>query len=220
MGKFIQRLKRWRQRAQGGPRLQSFESQQEKFRTRYPNYTLGIGTYGMPQVHDDEEGTTLRVGAFCSISSEVQIFLGKNHRTDWVSSYPFPAFFVEASHICQFGVSRGDVIIGNDVWLCANCMVLSGVSIGHGAVVGAGAVVTRDVEPYSVVAGNPAKHVRWRFDESTRRALLDAAWWDWPLDELREIMPLLCSDQVHKILDYAQQRKQRVGAGAPLSSKP
>lgn len=219
MGKFLQRLKRWRQRAQGGPQLQSFENQQEKFRNRYPNYMLGIGTYGMPQVHDDEEGTTLRIGAFCSISSEVQIFLGKNHRTDWVSSYPFPAFFEEASHIREFGVSRGDVAIGNDVWLCANCMVLSGVTIGHGAVVGAGAVVTRNVEPYSVVAGNPAKHVRWRFDEPTRRALLEAAWWDWPLAELRGIMPLLCSDQIQDLLEYAQQRRQQTGNAASLSSE-
>lgn len=216
MRKFIQRLKRWLQRIKGRPQLQIFENQQDKFRKRYPNYTLGIGTYGMPQVHDDEEGTTLRIGAFCSISSAVQIFLGKNHRTDWVSSYPFPAFFMEASHIHGFGVSRGDVVIGNDVWLCANCIVLSGVCIGHGAVVGAGAVVTRDVEPYSVVAGNPAKHVRWRFDEATRRALLNAAWWDWPLDELREIMPLLCSDQIGNILDYAQQRTPKSGSAASL----
>lgn len=218
MEKFIQRLKRWRQRAKGGPQLQSFENQQEKFRKKYPNYTLGMGTYGMPLVHDDGEGTTLRIGAFCSISSEVQIFLGKNHRTDWVSSYPFPAFFEEASHIREFGLSRGDVVIGNDVWLCANCMVLSGITVGHGAVVGAGAVVTRNVEPYSVVAGNPAKHVRWRFDEPTRIALLEASWWDWPLEELRRIMPLLCSDQIQNLLEYAQQRKQQAGNATSLSS--
>ena len=105
--------------------------------------------------------------------------------------------------------------IGSDVWLCANSMVLSGVTIGHGAVVGAGAVVTRDIEPYSVVAGNPAKHVRWRFDEATRRMLLDAAWWDWPVAELREIMGLLCSDQIQKLLEYAQQRKTQTGSAIP-----
>lgn len=219
MGKFIQRLKRWRHQAQGGLQLQNFENQQEKFRKKYPNYTLGVGTYGMPLVHDDGEGTTLRIGAFCSISSEVQIFLGKNQRTDWVSSYPFPAFFAEASHIREFGISRSDVVIGNDVWLCANCMVLSGVTIGHGAVVGAGAVVTRNVEPYSVVAGNPAKHVRWRFDEPTRIALLKASWWEWPLAELRRIMPLLCSDQIQNLLEYAQQRKQQTGNATSQSSE-
>ncbi len=207
MGKLVQRLKRWRLRMQGEPRLQSFQDQQEKFRKRYPEYGIGIGTYGMPQVHDDKEGTTLRIGAFCSISSEVQIFLGKNHRTDWVSSYPFPAFFEEASQITEFGVSRGDVTIGSDVWLCANCMILSGVTIGHGAGVGAGAVVTRNVEPYSIVAGNPAKHVRWRFDEPSRIALLEAAWWEWPIEELRTIMPLLCSNLIQDLLEYARLRK-------------
>lgn len=212
MGKLIQRLKRWRQRMQGAPRLQSFQDQQEKFRKRYPDYGIGIGTYGMPQVHDDKEGTTLRIGAFCSISSEVQIFLGKNHRTDWISSYPFPAFFEEASQIKEFGVSRGDVTIGSDVWLCANCMILSGVTIGHGAVVGAGAVVTRNVEPYSIVVGNPAQHVRWRFDEPTRIALLEAAWWEWPIEELHKIMPLLCSNQIQDLLEYARLRKPDVGA--------
>lgn len=211
MVKIFQRLRRLFLRAAGEQSLQSFLSQQEKFRRKYPRYTLGVGTYGMPKVHDDDEGTTLRIGAYCSISSEVQIFLGKNHRLDWVSSYPFPAFFVEAQHIPKFGVSRGDVTIGSDVWLCANCMVLSGVTVGHGAVIGAGAVVTRDVQPYSVVAGNPAKHVRWRFDEKIRQKLLAAAWWDWPEAELRGIMELLCSDQVSRLLDYAQKRKDQIG---------
>jgi acetyltransferase-like isoleucine patch superfamily enzyme len=210
MCSFVQRLKRLIQRKTLDRSLQSFERQQEKFRQKYPNYTLGIGTYGMPKVHDDEEGTTLRIGAFCSISSEVQIFLGKNHRVDWISSYPFPAFFKEAQHIEEFGVSRGDVTIGSDVWLCANCIILSGVTIGHGAVIGAGAVVSRDVAPYSIVAGNPAKHVRWRFEESIRQALLATAWWDWPEAELRGIVEILCSDRVKDLLAYANQRKRQL----------
>lgn len=208
MGKLLQRLKRWRQRAKGLPGLQSYERQQEKFRKKYPRYALGAGTYGLPTVHDDNQGTTLRIGAYCSIASGVQIFLGNQHRTDWVSSYPFPAFFEAARHIPDFGTSRGDVTIGSDVWLCANCTILSGVTIGHGAVVGTGAVVTRDVEPYAVVVGNPARHIRWRFDEATRQALLDSAWWDWPMAEVRSVVELLCSDEVDRLLAYARNRKQ------------
>lgn len=158
-------------------------------------------------MHASDESTALRIGSFCSIADGVQFFLGSGHRTDWASSYPFPAFFEEASHIVNFVVSRGDVSVGSDVWLCANSMILSGVTIGHGAVIAAGAVVTRDVAPYSVVAGNPAKHVRWRFEETTRLALLAAAWWNWPEAELRGIMELLCSDQIHLLLDYAQRRE-------------
>jgi len=202
---------RIRRRRRGLPVLQSFKRQQEKIRKLYSNVVVGFGTYGVPTVHDSSGGTLLRIGSYCSIASGVQVFLGSNHRTDWVSSYPFPAFFDEVASVKHFVMSRGDVTVGSDVWLCANCMILSGVTIGHGAVVGAGAVVTRDVEPYSVVAGNPAKHVRWRFDEATRRALLEAAWWDWPVTELRGVMELLCSDQIHRLLDYAQQRPERVG---------
>lgn len=206
-GRLIQRLSRWRQRAKGIPLLHDYQRQQEKFRKKYPRYLLGAGTYGLPTVHDDNEGTTLRIGAYCSIAGGVQIFLGNLHRTEWVSSYPFPAFFEEARHIPNFGVSRGDVNIGSDVWLCADCIILSGVTVGHGAVVGAGAVVTRNVEPYSVVAGNPARHVRWRFDQETRTALLEAAWWDWPMTEVLGVVDLLCSTQVNDLLTYARNRR-------------
>lgn len=207
MRKLIRRLKRWLRRAKGLAALQSYEQQQDKFRKKYPHYELGVCSYGLPIVHDANEGTTLRIGAYCSIASGVQIFLGSQHRTDWISPYPFPAFFEEASHIVNFVVSRGDVTIGSDVWLCANCTILSGVTIGHGAVVGTGAVVTRDVEPYAVVVGNPARTVRFRFDEETRLALLEAAWWDWPMNEVRGVVELLCSSNVDGLIAYARQRK-------------
>lgn len=205
--RFSQLLKRKWQKTMGQSVLQSFQQQQEKFRRKYPTYQLGAGTYGLPIVHDENQGTTLEIGAYCSIASGVQIFLGNHHRTDWISSYPFPAFIEEARHIANFGISRGNVIIGSDVWLCANCTILSGVTIGHGAVVASGAVVTKDVEPYSIVAGNPAKTVRFRFDADTRLALLEIAWWNWPIDEVRKIVGLLCSDQVHDLISYAKIRK-------------
>lgn len=202
----MQWIKRRQERLKGIAVLQSYERQQEKFRKKYPGYELGFGTYGLPFVHDANEGTTLHIGSYCSIASGVQIFLGSHHRTDWVSSYPFPAFFEEARHISDFGVSRGNVTIGSDVWLCANCTILSGVAIGHGSVVGAGAVVTKNVEPYSIVAGNPAKHVRWRFDEETRLALLDIAWWNWSRTEVGQVVDLLCSDKIHDFLDHVKNR--------------
>jgi chloramphenicol O-acetyltransferase type B len=203
---FMQRIKRWLGLGNDIPGLQNYERQQEKFRKKYPGYEIGVASYGLPTVHDTHQGTTLRIGAYCSIASGVQIFLGNQHRTDWVSTFPFPAFFEEARTIADFETSRGDVTIGSDVWLCADCSILSGVKIGHGAVVAMGAVVTRDVEPYSVVAGNPARHVRWRFDEPTRLALLNAAWWSWPLAEVRSVAKLLCSDKVQNLLDYSLNR--------------
>lgn len=209
MNIFTRAFKRWRQRAKGLSVLQSYERQQEKFREKYPNYVLGVGTYGFPTVHDANQGTTLRVGAYCSIASGVQIFLGHHHRTDWVSTYPFPAFFEEARHIPDFEVSRGDVTIGSDVWLCANCTILSGVTIGHGAVVATGSVVTRDVEPYAMVAGNPARVIRWRFDGETRQSLLQTEWWHWPVSEIKEITEILCSKNVDDLLTYSKNRINR-----------
>jgi len=208
MKKLKQSLKTFWRKLIGRSDLQSFSRQQAKFRKRYPNYEIGTGTYGMPLVHDLNEGTTLCIGAYTSIASNVQIFLGGNHRTDWVSSYPFPAFFTEAGHIKNFDVSRGDVVIGSDVWLCANCTILSGVTIGHGAVIASGAIVSRDVAPYSVVAGNPARHVRWRFEEAVRFALLETAWWTWSEDEIKQILDKLCSSNLDEFLVYARSRNQ------------
>lgn len=193
----------------GKSQLQNFVRQQEKFKKRYPNYTIGIASYGMPIVHDNDEGSTLKIGAYCSIASNVQIFLGGQHRTDWVSNYPFPFFFqMDAQYREGYfkGGSRGDVVIGSDVWLCANCIILSGVTIGHGAVIANGAVISRDVEPYAVMAGNPAKLIKWRFDEATRNALLASAWWSWPQEEINKVMNKICSQDISNLLEYAKAR--------------
>jgi len=179
----------------------------ERFKKRYPNYKIGSNCYGTPQVKHPHPDATLTIGSYCSIAKNVQIFLGGNHRIDWVSTYPFPTFFEEGKNI-EFDVtSKGSVTIGSDVWLCENSTVLSGVTVGHGAVVANGAIVTKHVAPYSIVAGNPAKHIRWRFDEKTRILLLESAWWNWPEEEVIKIIPLLCSDNVDGFINYAKSRK-------------
>ena len=132
-----------------------------------------------------------------------------------MSSYPFPVFVEEARGIRDFGGSRGDVRIGSDVWLASGCTILSGVTVGNGAVVAARAVVTRDVAPYSDVAGNAARHVRYRFDQEVRDALLESAWWNWPEAEARKIVPLLCSGDPAPFLAYAEVKKP----GAYLKSR-
>lgn len=203
---FKQSIGKWWHHLRGRQRTPKFYRGQEKFRARYPTYQIGIGTSGMPEVFDWHEGSTFSIGAYCSISSDVKVLLGGGHRIDWASSYPFPAFLEEARHISDYRKTRGDINIGSDVWLGMSCTILSGVTIGHGAVVAACAVVTRDVEPYAIVAGNPARVVRWRFDEDTRRALLATAWWTWSESEVREIVDLLCSDDVKPLIDYARRR--------------
>jgi acetyltransferase-like isoleucine patch superfamily enzyme len=206
-------LSRWWNRCcLGRKKTPKFYRGQEKFHERYPEYRMGVGTYGLPVVHDWDEGATLAIGAYTSIADDVHIFLGGHHRTDWISCFPFPAFIEEAKHIADYGGTRGDVVIGNDAWLASGCTILSGVVVGDGAVVAARAVVTRDVAPYSIVAGNPAKIVGWRFDEKTREALSALAWWSWPEDEVRSIAPLLCSSRLDEFLAYAQRRDGGSGA--------
>ena len=200
-------LKRLRARKEEKKLLNKPQRTLQRFIARYPNYEIGKNCYGVPEIKFPHPDATLKIGSYCSIAKNVQIFLGGIHRTDWISTYPFPAFSETATHIKNHQTSKGSVVIGSDVWLCQNSTILSGVNIGHGAVVANGAIVTKNVAPYSIVAGNPAKHIRWRFDEKTRNALLKSAWWNWPQEEIEKIAPLLCSSNIEEFLNYAKSRE-------------
>lgn len=157
--------------------------------------SIGKYTYGHPHIINWEDGGKLKIGNYCSIAGGVTILLGGNHRLDWMTTYPFPAspdFKKDSSGITNYSVSKGDVIIGNDVALGQDTLILSGVKIGDGAVVGARAVVTKDIEPYAIVAGNPAKEIRKRFDQKTIDKLLKLKWWDWPEEKIRKNIYDLC----------------------------
>ncbi|WP_461248799.1 CatB-related O-acetyltransferase, partial [Treponema sp. R6D11] len=113
--------------------------------------------------------TKLIIGNYCSISPGVQFLLGGEHRTDSISTYPF---LVQCfGHEREAG-SKGDIIIGDDVWIGLNAIICTGIKIGQGAIVAAGSVVTKDVEPYAIIGGNPAKLIKYRFEESIRKKLL------------------------------------------------
>jgi len=163
-------------------------------------YKIGAHTYGRPKVISWEEGTSLKIGKYCSIGPEVTIFLGSEHRTDWVSTYPFPFFWEEARSIPGHPSTKGDVIIGNDVWIGFGVSLLSGVTVGDGAAVGACSVVTRDVPPYAIAAGNPVQVIRYRFDEETIRKLLQIKWWDWPDEKVKENVRFICSDSMQSFI--------------------
>lgn len=182
---------------------------QSEFKKKYPHSSMGINCYGVPSIKHKHKDANLTIGNYCSIAKNVEIYLGGNHRVDWVTTYPFPRYFKELAHIPGCAATRGNVEIGSDVWLCQNVTILSGVKIGHGAVVANGAIVTKDVPPYAIVGGNPAKLIRWRFDEETRKALLKSAWWDWPEDEVLKAAPLLCSDNIADFLRYTDSRNQQ-----------
>jgi chloramphenicol O-acetyltransferase type B len=168
-----------------------------------PMYDIGDYTYGSPDVFSYGEGARLRIGKYGSIASGVQIFLGGNHRPDWVTTYPFPVLdgdWPGAAGIVGTPLSKGDVVIGNDVWIGYGATILSGVRIGDGAVIGAMAVVTKDVPDYAIVAGNPARVVKMRFDDTSIARLLEIKWWDWPAERVDANTPLLCSNRVAEFL--------------------
>ncbi|MEQ7917941.1 CatB-related O-acetyltransferase [Xanthomonas sp. WHRI 1810A] len=207
--KFFELLKT-RQTRKRLRQMDKLERAAEKIRLRYPNYVVGTGTYGIPEVFEFGDKTILRVGSYTSIAAGVRILLGGEHRTDWLTTYPFPAMMAGLEDIKDYAPSKGDVVIGSDCWICADAMILSGVTIGHGAIVAAGAVVTRDVAPFAVVGGNPCKFIRWRFDEETRQQLLDAAWWDWPMDEVKSVARMLSGSDLDAFLAYLQSREATV----------
>lgn len=179
------------------------------FKKTYPNYQIGINNYGLPNIKNPHKDAILSIGSYCSIAPNVRIYMGGLHRTEWITTYPFPAFFEGINTHQNWDPTKGNITIGSDVWLCANSVILSGVTIGHGAVVANSAIVTKDVPPYAIVGGNPAKLIRWRFDEPTRNALLSSAWWDWPEEEVLSVAGKLCSEQIEDFLHYVKSRQKK-----------
>ncbi|MBW4474846.1 MAG: CatB-related O-acetyltransferase [Stenomitos rutilans HA7619-LM2] len=172
--------------------MQSDVSTTRLFTFGHSEISIGRFSYGWENVSIMQfgEGASLIVGSFCSIASGVTIFLGGNHRTDWITTFPFGHIFVEqlgGTDIKGHPATKGDVVIGNDVWLGHNSTVMSGISIGDGAVIAANSHVVKDVSAYSIVGGNPAKEIKVRFDPEICRLLLELRWWDLPLEIIKSI---------------------------------
>lgn len=163
-----------------------------------PNILVGDYTYydDFEDVHNFEKnvkyhfdfvGDKLIIGKFCQIASGVTFIMnGANHLQDSVSTFPF-AIFGEDWKDAMEGKSyptKGNTEIGNDVWIGFDATIMPGVKIGDGAIIGSKSVVTKDVEPYSIVGGNPAKLIRKRFSEQRIEELLEMQWWDWPVDKI------------------------------------
>lgn len=172
-------------------------------------WDIGPHTYGAPTVLEVGEAG-LRMGDYCSIGPNVTIVLG-NHRADLVSTYPFKTlsnFWPPAAEGQEDHSSKGEVVIGNDVWLGAHATIMSGVTIGDGAVIAAQALVTKPVPPYAIVGGNPAKVIRYRFSESIISRLLALAWWEWPEEVVKERSAGLMSDDIEAFLDLYETSRE------------
>lgn len=169
-------------------------------------FEMGDYSYGKPTVLFANDRAGLTIGNYTSIADEVVILLGGDHRIDWATTYPLHLCYPEWSELKGHPATKGDVVIGNDVWIGREALILSGVTIGDGAVVGARAVVTKDVMPYSVVVGNPARHIKFRFDQETIAVLQRIAWWHWPEQVVREATPLLLSNDIPALAKFFDER--------------
>ncbi|AFL85071.1 acetyltransferase (isoleucine patch superfamily) [Belliella baltica DSM 15883] len=172
--------------------------------SEFKQYEIGSYTYGHPLVLDWNEGTTLKIGKFCSIADDVKIFLGGNHRIDWVSTYPFNILnsdFPSAKKNIGHPATKGDVVIGNDVWIGRGVTILSGCKIGDGAVIAAESVITKSINPYEIHAGNPSKLIRKRFSDDEIEFLLKFQWWNLPITEINNIVFLLQSGNILKLIN-------------------
>lgn len=171
--------------------------------------SVGRRTYGNPEILGwGAPGKPLdgevSIGAFCSIGKDVRIYTGGNHRVDWVTTFPLRIKY-ELPGAWEDGCPKtgGGVRVGNDVWIANNVTVLSGVTIGDGAVLGAHSVVTKDVDAYAVMGGNPARLLRKRFTDEQIGALLGIGWWDWSDDRIVDAVPRLCSDDIDGFIRWA-----------------
>ncbi len=173
------------------------------------NGKYSYGIYNIT-IHEWGEGAKLHVGSFCSIAENLTIILGGNHRTDWTTTFPFGTIFNE-----EFPLGRinghghpkpaGDVIIENDVWIGRDCTIMSGIRLGSGSVLAAKSVVVKDVEPYTIVGGNPAKVIRRRFPLPIIERLLEIKWWDREDLEINKIVPLLQMPPNEQILNRVEE---------------
>lgn len=155
--------------------------------------------YHYPINHD-----RLIIGKFCSIACGAKfVFTSANHTLKSLSTYTFPLFFEEwdldKKDVASAWDNKGDIVIGNDVWIGYEAVILSGVHIGDGAIIGTRAVVTKDVAPYTIVGGVPAKEIRKRFDEATVNKLLELQWWNWDYEKIKRSLLLIMNGKIQEL---------------------
>ena len=165
----------------------------------HPDMEWGRFTYGVEHIelHSWGDGAKLRIGNFCSIADHVSVLLSGNHRSDWVTTFPLAldpsATALKGEIPGSSPLSKGDVIVGNDVWIGSHASIVSGVTIGNGAVIASFAHVVKDVAPYELVGGNPARHINYRFGGEYTDSLQRIRWWDWPVEYIIQHRDLLAA---------------------------
>jgi probable biosynthetic protein (TIGR04098 family) len=199
------RKQRSRLYARGIPRSHQLR-QRFAYEIARHGFEVGDFSIGAPTVHRFDGTSRLRIGRYCSIAAGATFILGGDHKTHHVTTFPLglPARNLKA---VDLPLSRGDIVIGSDVWIAANATVISGVTVGDGAVVGAGSVVIHDVPPYAIVFGNPARVIAKRFPDDVVAELMNLRWWDLDPEQVRSLQPLLQSSDVPAFLAACRKLK-------------
>lgn len=167
-------------------------------------FDIGKYSWGHLTVANKSPGCELKIGRYCSFAFGVEVFLGGEHRSDFVSTYRFgkyPPFSEWYRPESDTAVARGDITIGNDVWIGRGAMILSGVTLGDGVIVGAGSVVRQSAPPYAIVVGNPARVAGFRFSPEQIAALLRIKWWDWSEERIVGALHRMMTDGIESFIE-------------------
>lgn len=205
------------------PRTNDHETVYLKSVVKDPNIIVGDFTMYNDFIHDPRQfehnnvlyhypinHDKLVIGKFCSIACGAKfLFTSANHTQMSLSTYPFPIFFEEwgldVQNITTAWDNKGDIVIGNDVWIGYEAAILSGVTIGDGAIIGTRAVVTKDVPPYTIVGGVPAETIRKRFSDDTISALLKIRWWDWPEERIKQQISDIQAGRIDRLRPFCER---------------
>ena len=203
------------------PRANDYQTIYLKNAVQNPNIEVGDFTIYNDIVHDPRDfqrnnvlyhypnnGDRLTIGRFCSIACGTRFLMNSaNHAMGSLSTYVFPIFYEEWGHGMNVTTAwnhRGNIVVGNDVWIGYEAVILSGVTIGDGAIVAARSVVTKDVPPYTIVGGAPARPIRLRFGQEVIDTLLELRWWDWPLEKLAKSLSSIQSGDLEALRQSAR----------------
>jgi acetyltransferase-like isoleucine patch superfamily enzyme len=172
--------------------------------------SIGRFTYGNPAFKLWGMEESIEIGSYCSIADNVTIFGGGEHNTDWVTTFPLRLAYGDP-YGGKDGLpsTKGKTRIGNDVWIGYGTAILSGVTVNDGAVIGAYSLITKDVLPYSIVGGNPAKLIKYRFTDQQISELLKIQWWNWPHARIIKFMDLLSSNDIDRFIDTVNNYKDK-----------
>ena len=187
-------------------KLKSVEIQEKQnIQKRHAVFSIGKHTYGSENIVIDRykgSDNKITIGSYCSIATNVTIITGGIHPVNWVSAYPFRAKFrLEGRFNDGIPYSKGEVIIGNDVWICSYVTILSGITVGNGAVLASNSVITKDVPAYALVGGNPARIIKMRFTESQIKILERIKWWEWKEQKVITVIPYLNSENIDEFIE-------------------